>query len=216
MSVHSVFYTIQGEGPFAGQPAVFIRLYGCNLQCPFCDTDYTSEREEWESDQLAAFACAKFKAAVRPLVVLSGGEPLRQPIASLITHLMDQGATVQIETNGTLPPPDLPPWYLDDVVFVVSPKTGTVNPHLAVCADIYKYVISSRAKLGSDGLPDRALDHTAHPRLARPLEGFPPYKIYVQPEDPDPGADNLDKCVEIAMAHGYRVSLQQHKIIGVP
>ena len=44
LAVHSIFYTIQGEGPFAGETAVFVRLAGCNLQCPLCDTDYTSDR----------------------------------------------------------------------------------------------------------------------------------------------------------------------------
>ena len=45
LEVHSIFYTLQGEGPFCGSPAIFIRLAGCNLQCPGCDTDYTSKRE---------------------------------------------------------------------------------------------------------------------------------------------------------------------------
>ena len=68
LSLHSIFHTIQGEGPFCGTPSVFVRLAGCNLQCPACDTDYTQGRraasaqeilDNWETH------AAKFKK-VRP------------------------------------------------------------------------------------------------------------------------------------------------------
>ena len=52
LEVHSIFYTIQGEGPFCGTPAVFIRLAGCNLQCPSCDTNYTSKRRTMTAEEI--------------------------------------------------------------------------------------------------------------------------------------------------------------------
>ena len=75
LEVQELFPTIQGEGPLAGHPAVFIRLGGCNLACAFCDTEFESYRP-WE--------------------------PLRQPISPLCDGLLAEGWRVQIETNGTL------------------------------------------------------------------------------------------------------------------
>src|SRR5574343_1826946 len=83
LEVHSIFSTIQGEGPFCGRPAVFVRLAGCNLQCPGCDTDYTQNRARLDyeiilsiiRDQLA------LTASKANLIVVTGGEPFRQNIA---------------------------------------------------------------------------------------------------------------------------------------
>ena len=107
LDVHSVFYTIQGEGPFTGCPAVFVRLADCNLQCPGCDTDYTSTRRRvcvldliWE---IRNYFKDNHIEGTRRLVVITGGEPLRQKraLAYLIGRLQFQ-MTVQIETNGTI------------------------------------------------------------------------------------------------------------------
>ena len=78
LEVHSIFYTIQGEGPLAGRPSVFVRLNDCNLQCPGCDTEYTDLRRSWDPYELAHYVRSKYLAPSEPLIVLTGGEPLRQ------------------------------------------------------------------------------------------------------------------------------------------
>lgn len=224
MDVHSVFYTIQGEGPYAGRPAVFVRLYGCNLQCPLCDTDYTSEKITWppqHHQELAAYIIDHFEAPTAPLVVITGGEPLRQAgIVRLVVALQKKGCLVQIETNGTLAFPDAHDPYTDidwdRLMIVCSPKTGRVHNKLKPLVLAYKYVLSANSVDTTDGLPKTALDHPAGPILARPHEGFPRNFVYLQPCDPDPQGENLQACIRSCYEFGYTLCIQQHKIIGVP
>jgi len=219
LNVHSTFFTFQGEGPFAGRPAVFVRLHGCNLQCPQCDTDYTSTSEEWLPELLAKHVVELFTAACKPLVVITGGEPLRQNITPFIYFLQELDCIVQIETNGTLPlikdiRAPLVNW--DKVHFVCSPKTGRVNKSLREHITAYKYVMTADQAHSGDGLPLTALGHAAKPHLARPPEWFPIERIYVQPADPDWCNQNLEACIQSCYEFGYSLCLQQHKIIGVP
>lgn len=217
LSLHSIFYTIQGEGPFTGHPAIFVRLAGCNLQCPGCDTDYTSNRRSVTAGALLTMV--RESAADYPgqrLVVITGGEPFRQNIAPFVRMLVSAGFKVQIETNGTLHQEDLP-W--DSITIVCSPKAGKVNPKLAPHIDAYKYVMSSRSVDPEDGLPILALDHTASPRVARPHEGYIG-PIYLQPMDHGmsrvpQNLANQKACVESCMKYGYILQLQVHKLIGV-
>lgn len=223
LDVHSVFYTIQGEGPFTGKPAVFIRLAGCNLQCPSCDTDYTKGRAEMSMSQLIGVVENQHKHADhKPLIVITGGEPFRQNIAPLVRTLVSQYSyQVQIETNGTLYVEDMP-W--DSITVVCSPKAGKISPLVAPHIDAYKYVMSADSVDDDDGLPILALDHTASPRVARPFEGNKK-PIYLQPMDPndtDKGPlasikfkENLDACIRSCMKYGYILQLQTHKIIGL-
>ena len=220
LEVHSTFYTFQGEGPYAGRPAVFVRLYGCNLQCPLCDTDYTSTRKKWLPELLAAHCVDHlFLAPTNALVVITGGEPLRQNIMRFVGALQRRNCTVQIETNGTLPLPDHDQSdgvVLEDLKIVCSPKTGRVNKKLRPSVSAYKYVLSANSIDTTDGLPLTALDHPASPRLARPQKGFPLNRVYLQPCDPDPEGLNLKACIESCYKYGYTLCIQQHKIIGVP
>jgi organic radical activating enzyme len=127
--------TVQGEGPSAGTPAVFLRLAGCNLACSWCDTPYTwdwkrhDKARETAKLTVAAVAetlqvLATAKAAHVPLLVITGGEPmLQQPALVSLLHLARRTLScmqaVEIETAGTVAPvPDLPEW----VTFNVSPK----------------------------------------------------------------------------------------------
>jgi 7-carboxy-7-deazaguanine synthase len=164
LKVHSIFPTIQGEGPFAGEAALFIRLYGCNLQCPGCDTDYTSKVQQvmpaellhvirtfydWQpNDDLSDY----------PLVVITGGEPFRQNITPLVNVLLAHYYKVQIETNGVLYPGDDFPFDHEDLTIVCSPKTGKIHPRLMAKVHAYKYVLS-HGGVYHDGLPERALYH---------------------------------------------------------
>jgi len=228
LDVHSIFYTLQGEGPFTGRPAVFIRLAGCNLQCPACDTDYTSGREKRSvTSIIAGVHNAAPDRAARPLVVITGGEPFRQKIYGLCHDLLREGYTVQIETNGTLPPPnpvfgDLCSTDLTDenVIFIVcSPKTGRVNRYLEPLVAAYKYVLDADSVNDDDGLPILALGHTAHPHVARPPVGFLG-PVYLQPADMQDEAlnkRNRQACVILAMnaPDRFTVQLQTHKILNL-
>jgi 7-carboxy-7-deazaguanine synthase len=212
VEVHSVFYTIQGEGPLTGHPAVFIRLAGCNLQCPQCDTEYTSKRQRMQPEEVV-----REVQRVHPgprLVVITGGEPFRQAIGLLTQLLEDTGYQIQIETNGTLPPPD---GLAGSTWIVVSPKAGKVHPTTAERAVAWKYVLNADS-IDTDGLPIRALDHTASPRVARPPAGFPVGAVYVQPADlPNPtlSARNIRAVTRSCLVHGYTLQLQIHKLLGV-
>jgi 7-carboxy-7-deazaguanine synthase len=218
LEVHSIFDTIQGEGPFCGTPAVFIRLAGCNLQCPACDTDYTSRRANCQVSLVMSEVQALRTSG---LVVITGGEPFRQDLNALIRTLVDAGYYVQIETNGSLAPPDY--FGFHDRVdtrygayIVVSPKAGKVHPRTAREACCFKYVLAANS-VASDGLPRLALAHPAHPMVARPPLGYD-RPIYLQPQDdkdPVTNAANLKACVESCMTHGYILQLQVHKIINM-
>lgn len=213
LEVHSIFQTIQGEGPFAGRPAVFLRLAGCNLQCPHCDTDYTTDRRQLSVGVIVT--TIRRLAGRATLVVITGGEPFRQRLAPLVRLLHADGFAVQLETNGTLSEPQFP---YELVTVVCSPKTGTIAPGLLPHIAALKYVIAANDYDLVDGLPDHALDHPAKPRLARPPEGFKG-RVYVQPEDsgsPTANALNLQAAMWSCQTFGYWLCLQQHKIIGVP
>jgi 7-carboxy-7-deazaguanine synthase len=222
--VHSIFKTIQGEGPFTGYPAVFVRLAGCNLQCPGCDTEYTRTRQTMSAADIAN--AVKGLAWHGYIVVISGGEPFRQDIESLVRLLISHGRTVQIETNGTLPPHNpasfarltSPEDGSTPKCFVVcSPKTGRVHSALYPLIHCYKYVMDASSVASSDGLPLYALGHPATPHLARPHDGFAG-KVYLQPRDEDDvvlNRDNLESCIKSCMEFGHVLQLQVHKIIGV-
>lgn len=93
MRINEIFYSLQGEGFFTGTPAVFIRFSGCNLKCPFCDTNH-QHGQEMSEDEIAGEA-AKYSAKH---VVITGGEPSLQLTASLIDKLHECGKFVAIET----------------------------------------------------------------------------------------------------------------------
>ncbi len=218
IEVHSIFKTIQGEGPFCGTPAIFIRLAGCNLQCPQCDTDYTSKRTTMSVGELLA-ACTEYDKQNPGLVVITGGEPFRQHIGQLVGILLGYGFYVQIETNGTLPPPPEVMWSKQPhqrkgAYIVCSPKSGRLNSITEREACCFKYVLSHSSINPQDGLPMHVLDHSAHPHVARaPFRGR---MVYLQPADAhDVAENNLNNqaVVQSCIKFGYNLQLQVHKFL---
>jgi len=210
LRVKEIFYTIQGEGPRSGQPAVFVRLGGCNLRCFFCDTDFETG--------IRVVSPLSIVHAVQGyhtnLVVITGGEPLLQDLTPLCAMLIENGFIVQIETAGTVWVPGLP----DAVEIVCSPKTGSVHPEIALRCRHWKYIIRAAEVSETDGLPEYSTqidDHVAP--VYRAKQGI----IYVQPMDEgaEDGAGetrlNLRAAVQSCMEFGYHLSLQVHKIAGV-
>jgi 7-carboxy-7-deazaguanine synthase len=219
LSVHSIFYTIQGEGPHAGRPAIFIRLAGCNLACPLCDTEYTSKRSPMTvpviMDTVAEMVFPI--APLRPnLVVITGGEPMRQSIGPLCHELLRYGFDVQVETNGTLCPEGLPlPFKAFSIV--CSPKLHYVNRDLEPYIAAFKYVARDMDLDPEDGLPVRALGHPLAngKKLYRPRKGATVYLQPVDEQDIHRNESNKLAVVRACMKHGYRLCLQIHKLIGV-
>jgi 7-carboxy-7-deazaguanine synthase len=221
LDVHSVFYTIQGEGPFSGHPAVFIRLAGCNLQCPWCDTEYTQGRRLAHPSVLAQYVHSM--SLPEGLVVITGGEPFRQDLSKLLKILYDLGHYIQIETNGTLPPSEFHYSrytrfdHYHGAYIVCSPKTGRINSEILKWTCCLKYVLDADEMNPDDGLPIRALGHTASPQLARPPSDWS-NPIYLQPmdaKDPAHNIRNIQAVTQSCMKFGYRLQLQIHKYIGV-
>ena len=208
-TVKEIYYTIQGEGAQAGRAAVFLRFSGCNLWsgreedraaaiCNFCDTDFLGVDGpgggKFEtSRELACAVKAKWPDELRgdPLVVCTGGEPLLQLDADLVEELHAHGLAVAVETNGTLPPPLGIDWLC------VSPKAGT---HLVVTSgDELKLV---------------------HPQPGLDPETFLTLNFrhfFLQPMDGPDEALNRQLVAQYCLEHPqWRVSLQMHKILGLP
>lgn len=219
LDVHSIFYTIQGEGPFTGHPAIFVRLAGCNLQCPGCDTDYTSERTRHSvlalRDEVVAMSEDEApNIRNKPIIVITGGEPFRQNITIFANIMVMRGFLVQVETNGTLP---IPPDLHKDVAVVCSPKTGKLQDTVLERVIALKYVVKAGCIDRHDGLPTRALDNPCSPTVAKPPEGFT-FSVYVQPMDEgDMRANraNMAAAVNSCKAFGHVLQLQTHKVAGV-
>ncbi len=207
LAVQDIFATFQGEGLYTGWPSVFIRLGGCNLACAFCDTEFESYENRSLADimeDITAKAQNEHGERVRGLVVITGGEPLRQPIEALCRALLEEGFNVQIETNGTLWRP-LP----KKVDVVCSPK-ATERGYFPLRDDVLQHAsalkfIISKSQKPYDAVPDVG-------------QGGYDIPVYVQPMDeydPTRNEENQQHALAIAEQYGYRLSLQTHKWLGI-
>jgi 7-carboxy-7-deazaguanine synthase (Cx14CxxC type) len=207
-SVKEIFYTLQGEGANAGTPAVFCRFAGCNLwsgrevdrataSCRFCDTDFVGIDGEGGGRYPTAEALARACRAACPpsagamLVVLTGGEPMLQVDQDLVDALHAVGFRVAIETNGTLPVLESIDWIC------VSPKAGSELKQTQ--GDELKLVYPQ------DGLdPAQFLGLAFRHRFLQPMDG------------PERDA-NTRAAIAYCKAHPlWRLSLQTHKLLGIP
>lgn len=193
MRVNEIFYSLQGEGYHTGTPATFVRLSGCNLKCPFCDTDFRSSTEMTE-EEIVNEVC---KNSAR-LVVITGGEPYLQLTPSLVERLHEKGKFVAVETNGTQPfiYPDLIDWI------TISPKQAFVGDsgRLAMTnADELKVVFD-----GIHEVSDYCV--TAAHYFLQPCDTG----------DADRNKEIVNDCVEFIKNNPkWRLSLQTQKILNV-
>jgi 7-carboxy-7-deazaguanine synthase len=227
LSVEECFYTLQGEGPFAGSPALFIRLSGCNLACTFCDTQF-EVMAETTADVIAVVKdiCARFTLKQRRFVVLTGGEPLRQDPVLLLQALRHSGTQrVQIETAGTVWPSTLESLVWSQfVTLVCSPKMPKIHPTVRANCRHYKYIIRAGQVDPQDGLPNwptqakYGVDAVHSPdHIWRQLG--PEDTVWLSPcDDYDPGANkaNLFAARDSCLKHGYHLTLQMHKLVELP
>lgn len=218
LDIQEIFPTIQGEGPYIGHPAVFVRLAGCNIQCPGCDTDYTSRRRMMAMADVVDSILDSSKNGRIRLIVITGGEPLRQNIGPLIRAIRRSRFRVQIETNGIICPDDVAEMILEpNLKLVVSPKTSKIHPFIARHAHAFKYVLQADA-IDEDGLPSLALGHKAKPRVARPDQGWigPIYLNPMDEQDDGKNERNMQAVLTSCMKHGYLAGIQAHKIWNLP
>ena len=207
-AVKECFLTLQGEGVQSGSRAVFLRFAGCNLwsgreqdrataECRFCDTDFVGTDGEGggkfkQADELAAHVEQQWgDRQDGRLVVITGGEPMLQLDSALVEALHALGFKVAVETNGTLPATPGIDWIC------VSPKAGTT------------VVQRSGNEL----------------KLVWPQEGIDPAELeswafdhfLVQPMDCADRESAIDAAIKLAMERpGWRLSLQAHKVVGLP
>ena len=187
--VNEIFYSLQGEGFWTGTPMVFVRLSGCNLQCPFCDTDHRAGRP-MTAEELVQAVRAKGPCK---RVCLTGGEPLLQLDRELVDALHRAGYTLHLETNGTRPVPEGVDWV------TLSPKEDFVTGGKVVLerADELKLVLAP----GTD--PAK-------------WAGFPASWHFLQPCAAPDGSDNTAETVAYIQEHPqWRLSLQTHKLLNI-
>ncbi|MFA7428957.1 MAG: 7-carboxy-7-deazaguanine synthase [Rhodospirillaceae bacterium] len=210
-AVKEIFHTLQGEGAQAGRAAVFCRFAGCNLwsgreqdraeaACQFCDTDFVGTDGPGggkfaTADALADAVRACWDAAVveggTPYVVCTGGEPLLQLDGPLIDALHARGFEIAVETNGTQAAPPGLDWIC------VSPKAGT---DLVQTSGSELKVVWPQPGLDLDALGRLAFTHH-----------------FLQPMDGPDQAAAIALCAATCQAHPrWRLSLQTHKLIGIP
>jgi len=207
-AVKECFLTLQGEGVQAGSRAVFLRFAGCNLwsgreqdrasaQCNFCDTDFVGTDGEGGGKFTSAEALANHVEALwgegrdGRLVVITGGEPMLQLDGRLVDALRERGFRVAVETNGTLPAVAGLDWIC------VSPKAGTK-------------VIQREGNELKLVWPQAGIDPAE-------LEGWAFDHFLVQPMDCDEREAALEAAIGLAMERPkWRLSLQAHKVVGLP
>lgn len=213
LDVHSIFDTIQGEGPYAGEPSTFIRLAGCNLACQACDTEYTQNRRVMTPKEIGQEIS---KLPKRSVMVLTGGEPFRQDFFDLFLNYVYPGTYFQVETNGTVYRDFLKKPYAEQIDIVCSPKTPLIDSRMWEHIFCLKYVVKD-GEVDTDGLPLKSVG-LQYGRPARPPKNWIG-KIYVQPldeQDPEKNALNLEAAVKSCMEHGYCLTVQIHKQANLP
>ncbi|GBQ81394.1 hypothetical protein AA13595_0624 [Gluconacetobacter johannae DSM 13595] len=208
-AIKEMFATLQGEGAHAGRAAVFCRFAGCNLWsgreadraaavCRFCDTDFVGTDGEGGGRFASAALLADAIAATWPsadrsraFVVFTGGEPLLQLDAALVEAVHAHGFEIAIETNGTLPAPDGIDWIC------VSPKAG--------------------AKLVQRSGHELKLVYPQPDLPPEDMAGLDFAQFWLQPMDGPDRVANTAAAVAYCRAHPrWRLSLQTHKLIGIP
>ena len=192
--------TLQGEGAHAGRAVVFLRFAACNLACTWCDTDFAPEGAE-------RLAAAEIVARLRTLdaghtrrVIVTGGEPTLQWDEPLSAAIRGAGFRVHMESNGTRPLAGAVDWL------TLSPKPQFHTASLVLADDL---VANEVKVVVDDTVDDATLDrHAARYRCDH---------YFVQPCMDDRYAHHLARTIALVHARPrWRLSLQTHKIIGVP
>jgi 7-carboxy-7-deazaguanine synthase len=202
LPINQIFTSIQTEGPFSGLPATFIRLFGCNLNCSFCDTP----QNEPPTMMKVKSIIKDLKGSRIAMVVITGGEPFLYNMEPLVKALLKNEFWIQFETSGSLPPKGLA-LPMEGVRIICSPKTKTINDDIAKHALAFKYVVCFEDADAVTGLPRGAF-----------IPDNMPLRVMVSPKFTDDKKEtdaNIAYAVKITKYHGYWLSIQYHKLIDI-
>lgn len=206
MKVVEIFKSIDGEGIRAGFPVTFIRLFGCNLRCSYCDSLYACDGTGYSDMTIEGILTEVYKLGCRR-ITLTGGEPLiHKDAKKLIAALITDGFEVNIETNGSIPVGDV---MFSNVILTVDYKCPTsgmeskmhmTNLERLRDKDVLKFVVGSREDLD----------------VCRRLRKFTKAQIFISPVF---GKIEPKEIVEYMLENEMedcRIQLQLHKIIYDP
>ena len=189
--INEIFYSLQGEGRNTGRAAVFVRFSGCNLKCPFCDTEHQSGTPM--TDEMIIAEAKKYPT---DLIVLTGGEPTLFIDEDFISKLHDAGFSVAIETNGTHPVPF-------GINFI------TVSPKFEFCED---------AALALKECDELKVVFTGKNDFSK-YEDIKAHYRYIQPCDTgseEGNRRNIEASIHYVLNHPeWRLSLQTQKITNI-
>ncbi|MCA1419479.1 7-carboxy-7-deazaguanine synthase QueE [Bradyrhizobium sp. BRP23] len=216
LPVNEFFETIQGEATFTGTPSTFVRLQGCDVGCPWCDTKYTWDLNHAPPSPLEdilgkqepspSFAAVSIEDLVQALsqtqprhLVLTGGEPCMYDLTELSSRMIAGGWTVQVETSGT------EPIRIDPRAWVtVSPKIAMPGGRTFL-SEAWQRANEIKMPVGKPADVETVLSLIA--------EHGRPALIWLQPLSMSKKATEL--CVEAARQHRWRISVQTHKFMGI-
>lgn len=191
MKINEIFYSLQGEGFWTGTPMVFVRFAGCNLCCPFCDTDWTSFTEMTIEEILAEVGQYPTRR-----VCITGGEPCLQLTEDLVEALHEKGFQIHMESNGTIPPPQGIDWL------TVSPK----GPFLKDGEGTLAITECDELKVLYPSDPSRFDGIKARYRFLQPIDTGDTVKKDA----------NTRQTIDYIYAHPqWRLSLQTHKLLNI-
>lgn len=216
MKVVEIFSSIDGEGIRAGLPVTFVRLYGCNLNCSYCDTPYSHLTEE---DNAKEMSIDEIVRAVEyngiPNVTITGGEPMiHSNIIELFDELLERGYYVNVETNGTYPVPtkyNMGHANAHKIIFTMDykcPSSGMqeemsiANLNTLRCNDVLKFVVGS------------VHDMDEAKKVLKMMDACP--TVYFSPVF---GQINPESIVKYMLCHHLydcRIQIQMHKVIWNP
>ena len=186
-----IFESLQGEGRNTGRPVVFVRFAGCNLACPWCDTDVRQRFELTLEDLVREVGGFRAKS-----VILTGGEPtLVKEMPALVAALKAAGYWIGVETNET----NAPAW-LGDVDYVAcSPKAEYADRVVLTRADEVRVVASS----------GETVDFCRAMR-----ERIAATDYYVSPCERNGEIDFATAKDALGRLDGWSLSVQLHKVLG--
>ncbi|HHG73823.1 MAG TPA: 7-carboxy-7-deazaguanine synthase QueE [Persephonella sp.] len=208
LKVVEIFRTVEGEGKWVGLPVSFIRLEGCNLRCPWCDTSYSYDGKSFKEVEIDSLVSEVEKTGLKR-VCITGGEPFLTPqLPDLIKRLLEKNFTVLVETNGTLWIEEIKAVINEKLLITCSPKPPSyfIHPELIPFITELKFVVDESLNIS----------HIINERTKKILKND---FVVLQPESnrPEMVKKALDLQDQILKA-GYesRIIPQCHKILGLP